>query len=45
MEAQMTQTQLATKVNEKPATITELENGSGRYNASLINRIEQALRV
>ena len=40
MEAKLTQAQLATKVNEKTATIVELENGSGRYDASLINRIE-----
>lgn len=45
MAAQLTQAQLATKVNEKTATIVELENGSGRYDASLVNRIEQALRV
>lgn len=25
--------------------ITELENGSGRYNADLVNRIENALKV
>jgi len=40
MTAKLTQAQLAVKVNEKTATITELENGTGRYNASLINRIE-----
>ena len=45
MEAKMTQAQLATKVNEKTSTIVELENGSGRYNASIINRIEHALKV
>lgn len=45
MAAQLTQAQLATKVNEKTSTIVELENGSGRYDASLINRIETALRV
>ena len=45
MEAKLTQAQLATKVNDKTAVIVELENGSGRYDASLINRIEQALRV
>ena len=45
MDAKLTQTQLATKVNEKTATIVELENGTGRYDASLINRIESALRV
>ena len=37
--------QLAVKVNEKVATIIELENGSGRYDASVVNRIEKALKV
>ena len=45
MDAKLTQAQLATKVNEKTATIVELENGSGKYDASLINRIEQQLKV
>jgi len=45
MEARMSQHQLATKINEKPSAIAELENGSGRYNAELINRIEHALKV
>ena len=45
MEAGLTQAQLATKVNEKTSTIVELENGQGRYVASLVNRIEQALHV
>lgn len=45
MEARLTQSQLATKVNEKPSVITELENGTGRYNADLVNRIEHALKV
>jgi len=45
IEAQMTQAQLATKVNERPSTIVELENGTGRYDASLVNRIENALKV
>ena len=31
-------------MNEKTSTIVELENGTGKYDASLINRIEQALR-
>lgn len=43
--AKLTQTQLAQKVNEKTATIVELENGHGRYDASLINRIEHVLKV
>lgn len=45
MEARLSQAQLATKINEKPTSIVELENGHGRYNADLINRIEHALRV
>lgn len=45
MEAKLTQAQLATKINDKPSAITELENGRGRYNADLINRIEHALKV
>ena len=45
MDAGLTQGQLATRVNERPANIVELENGSARYNADLINRIETALKV
>ena len=45
MAAQLTQAQLATKVNEKTATIVERETGTGRYDASLVNRIEGALKV
>ena len=45
MAAEMTQTALAKKVNEKPQTIVEVENGSARYNADLINRIERALNT
>ena len=40
-----TQAQLAKMVNEKTSTIVELENGTGRYNADLINRVERALGV
>ena len=43
MAADMTQTQLAKKINEKPTVITDLENGNARYNADLINRIERAV--
>ena len=43
--ANLTQAQLAGKVNEKPQTIHELEHGSLRYNADLINRIEKVLNV
>ena len=44
-DAKLTQAQLAVKVNEKTATIVELENGTLRYSADLINRIENALKV
>ncbi len=39
------QAELAKKVNEKPTAIHDLENGTARYNAGLINRIEKALGV
>ena len=39
------QAELAKKVNEKTGEIIDLENGSSRYNADLINRIEKALGV
>merc|ERR1712051_643438 len=45
MAAEMTQTGLAKKVNEKTTAIVDLENGTGRYSADLINRIERALNV
>ena len=45
MAAELTQTALAKKVNEKTSTIVDLENASGRYSADLINRIERALNV
>ena len=44
-DASKTQAQLAKMVNEKTSTIVELENGTGRYSADLINRIERALGV
>ena len=40
-----TQAQLAKKVNEKPSAIHDLENGTGKYNADLVNRIERVLGV
>ena len=43
--ANMTQAQLATKVNEKVSSIHDVENGTARYSADLINRIERALNV
>lgn len=45
INAKLSQGQLATMVNEKPAVIVSVENGSSRYDAGLINRIEQALKV
>ena len=45
LAAALTQGQLAAKVNEKTAAIVELENGTARYNAELINRIEKALNT
>ena len=45
MDAAMTQTALAILVNEKPQTIIDVENGTARYNADLINRIERALNA
>ena len=41
--AKLTQAQLATKVNEKVSSIHDVENGTARYSADLINRIERAL--
>ena len=43
MAAEMTQAQLAKKVNEKVSAIHDVENGTARYSADLINRIERAL--
>ena len=45
LAAKMTQTQLATKCNEKPHTIVAIENGTANYSADIINRIERALGV
>ena len=39
----MTQAQLAKAVNEKTSAIVDVENGSARYNAGLINAIEKAV--
>ena len=43
MAAKLSQSELAKKVNEKASVIMEIENGSGRYDAGVINRIENAL--
>ena len=45
MKKELSQAQLAKAVNEKPGVIVDLENGSGQYNADLINRIEKVLGV
>ena len=39
------QAELAKKVNEKPSKIIDLENGTAKYNADLVNRIERVLGV
>lgn len=43
--AEMTQAQLAKKCNDKVSTIVDVENGTARYSADLISRIERALNV
>ena len=42
LQANLTQTQLAKAVNEKTSSIVDVENGSAKYDAGLINRIEKA---
>ena len=44
-KAKMTQGQLANAVGEKTSVIVDIENGSGRYVAGIINSIEKALNV
>lgn len=39
------QAELAKKVNEKTSAIVDLENGTAKYNADLINRCERVLGV
>ena len=43
INADLTQSQLAKKINEKPSVIVEVENGTCKYSAQLINRIEKAM--
>ena len=43
MKANLTQGDLAKKVGVKPAVIVDIENGSARYDAPIINAIEKAL--
>ena len=45
LNAKLSQSQLAAKVNEKVHAIVDVENATARYNADLINRIEKALNV
>ena len=45
LQADLTQAQLAKKINEKTSLINELENASCKYSAELINRIEKALNA
>ena len=45
LNAKLSQSQLASKCNEKVHAIVDVENGTARYNADLINRIEKALNV
>ena len=39
----MTQTDLAKAIGEKTTVVVEIENGTGRYQAGVINSIEKAL--
>ena len=43
--AKMTQGDLAKKAGIKPGVLVDIENGTARYEASLINAIEKALGV
>ena len=43
--AKLSQADLAKRVNDKTAAIVELENGTARYNADLVNRIAKTLQV
>ena len=40
-----TQEKLAHMIGEKTSVITDIENGTGQYNASVINAIEKAMGV
>ena len=41
----MTQAQLATAINEKPAIVTEYENGKAILNNQVLGKLERALGV
>jgi putative transcription factor len=45
LDKNLTQAQLAKKINEKPAVIHDLENGTSKYEPNVINSIEHALGV
>ena len=42
-EKKMSQAQLATKINELESVIKEVESGTGKYNGTIVNKIEKAL--
>ena len=44
MKSGMTQEKLAVAIGEKTQTIVDIENGSGRYVAGIINEIEKVLK-
>ena len=44
LKANMTQTQLAAAIGEKVGVIHDIENGTGRYQANVINNIENVLK-
>ena len=45
LAAKLTQDKLAHQIGQKTAVIVEIENGSARYDANIINAIEKALGV
>ncbi len=45
LDAELSQAQLAKKINEKTGVVVDIENGHARYDAFVINKIEKALGV
>ena len=45
LQADLTQAQLAKKINEKTSVIIDVEGANCKYSAELINRIERALNA
>ena len=43
LKAGLTQAQLGSKIGEKASLIVDIENGSAKYNAGVINEIEKCL--